>query len=290
MKARWYEEAERLMNAHHPAEISAEEAQERNRELTAQMVSKQITKKQAVHERLENLVKAGVTFNNVTKQDVEFLHVYVGEANSKVTGEIQHGQVMPDRVVCAGALDMLSVFTCPKGVPCAKDCYAGKGCCAFLYNKEVRMGNFLLWQGDPVRYEEECKRMLRHYELVRINADGDIPDQAYADMIWRIVEACPDTQFYFMTKQFRFVNDTISRLGNYPANCVVMLSGWDEKWRPENPHGLPMYEATEGEIPEDANICNGNCGACFLHGIGCFAMRSTGLADTCEKVYTPIRK
>lgn len=218
-----------------------------------------MTKKEKLLGFLAELRESGITYKNVTAQDVREWHVHVSYNNGKVKDP---------------CIDMIAGITCDPNLPCYAACYARHGHMAIPYNKALRLMNLMIWKADPERYEREIQPVLMAANYARFNADGDMPDAEYLRMVRRVGGNARDCRIWFMSKKDWMVNAEIAERGMFPKNMKPMLSAWG-KFQPQNPHNLSVFHVRlktgEGAefIPKDAWPCPGNCDICKKMKRGC---------------------
>lgn len=174
------------------------------------------------------------------------------------------------------SVSLPALVTCRPDAPCARLCYARKGRFAFTHNKDLLQRNLLIWQNDPEGFERDLVIAATPSRFFRYHSSGDIPDEGYLDMMVRVAEKCPYTEFLCFTKKFEMVNNYISNHNSLPpCNLHLVYSAWCD-FIPENPYGLPMayieFKKGESKVPENAMPCSGYCGACVQTGRSCWDM------------------
>lgn len=196
-------------------------------------------------------------------QEFNPVHVHVSRGITKL------GAAIP-------SVSLPALVTCRPDAPCARLCYARKGRFAFTHNKDLLQRNLLIWKNDPEGFERDLVIAAATSRFFRYHSSGDIPDEAYLDMMVRVAEKCPHTEFLCFTKKFEMVNNYISYHNSLPpCNLHLVYSAWGD-FIPENPYGLPMayidFKKSEAKIPENAMPCSGYCGACVQTGRSCWDM------------------
>ena len=176
-----------------------------------------------------------------------------------------------------GAIPSVSlppITTCPKGVPCAKKCYAAKLCRIYPTVKKAYENNLNILNGNPIEYWRQVEKAVKMAKYFRFHVSGDIPDVAYlAEMVILAIRN-PETQLLAFTKKFQLVNDFISDIGELPHNLHIIFSEWEGLTLP-NPHNLPTATVIfKGEQPrKNVKICGGNCSECACQGVGCWELK-----------------
>ena len=218
-----------------------------------------MTKKELLKSFLDGLKARGITPENVTKEDVKDIHLHTSYNNGKVKDP---------------CIDMIAGLTCDPNLPCYKDCYAKHGRMAMPHNKNLRYGNLLLWKGDPKRYEREAHASLMLARHARWNADGDMPDRGYLQMVRRIGKKVKTCRMWFMTKKYKMLNQEIAENGMFPKNVQPMLSAWGD-FIPDNPFNLPIFYVRlkngrgADKIPAGTYECPHDCDICKKIKRGC---------------------
>lgn len=175
------------------------------------------------------------------------------------------------------SVNLLPVDTCRHDAPCFKGCYACKGRFAFSRNKMLLAGNTEMWANDPQGFERDVMTAAFHSRYFRWHSAGDIPDSSYLNMMIRIANALPNTQFLCFTKKDYIINSYLDLGGELPSNLTIVLSAWGT-WQPKNPHCLPVAyirfkKKDSGVIPETARQCPKHCGDCTMTGCSCWDLK-----------------
>ena len=160
-------------------------------------------------------------------------------------------------------VSLLPIASCPKGIPCAKDCYECKALRMYPTVKAARKRNWKAAQHKRTEYFEGIRLYLEKYspKYFRWHVGGDIPDQDYYREMCAIAREFPDTNFLAFTK-----NHGLDFRGR-PSNLAIVFSmwpGWGDS-RKRMPRAW-MQDGTETRIPADAWECSGqcdNCGVCW---------------------------
>ena len=166
-------------------------------------------------------------------------------------------------------------ITCPKDVPCWFDCYADRYCRFRKSTSEAYMKNYEIYKADPDSFFKQLDVAICTNRWFRLHVSGDFPDAYYFARCVEVVKNNPRCTVLAFTKQFRIVNDFISKGGVIPDNFKVILSAWGE-WRPENPYDLPVAEVIfkgADSVPDHWKICGGNCTECACRGVGCWELK-----------------
>ncbi len=178
------------------------------------------------------------------------------------------------------SINLPPVVTCRCDAPCADShkCYAMKGRFAFQHNKNLLQGNLDMWQHNPEQFEIGVRAAAFHSRFVRWHSSGDIPDEAYLEMMVRIAEKLPDTKFLCFTKKFELVNEYLDIHKVFPENLRMVFSAWGS-FIPENPHNLPMAyvrfkKSEQNNIPSTAFQCQNYCGDCVMSGCSCWDLKN----------------
>ena len=198
----------------------------------------------------------------------EQLHVTISNGNNKM-GAIPSVSILP-------------ILTCPaacKGT-CANDCYAAKlaNLRPSVLNSYAKNTAILLH--DPETYWEEINDALKAFRFFRFHVAGDIFGIPYFENMVNAARNNPHCEILAFTKAFKTVNSWIEKNGPLPENLHILFSGWTNL-KPENPHNLPetnIITKDMQEIPENWNICGGNCFECACRGVACWK------AQNCETI------
>lgn len=151
--------------------------------------------------------------------------------------------------------------SCVPGVPCLGDgCYAMKSYRMYPNVRAAWDGNLQLWRTDPEgfmdRFAEYFKRCKP--QRFRWHVGGDIPDQAYADMMKYSAMLFNETSFLCFTKRYEL--DLI----HGESNIKFVLSTWPGLPAPTDPYLPTAWLAEDPRAPFDKfHIrCPGHCGKC----------------------------
>lgn len=142
---------------------------------------------------------------------MNMLKLSVSNANSKM-GSIK-------------SISMPRIKTCAPGVPCAKTCYVSH----FDWRTTVRNAydnNLNLWLTDPDGFEVQATAAAYGSFYFRWHVSGDIVDEQYFDMMCRIANKLPRTQFLAFTKKYDLVNAFLDKDGMIPCNLHILFSSW----------------------------------------------------------------
>ena len=162
--------------------------------------------------------------------------------------------------------------TCRPDAPCYKECYARKGRFAFNHNKNLLAKNLAIWKEDHDFFRREIIIAAFPEKFFRWFPSGDIPDEAFYDMMCQVAREVPGTRFLAFTKKYELVNDYLNH-HEEPENLKTVLSAWGD-FTPDNPHNLPMayveLKDQPCEIPEYARACPLYCGDCVYSHHSCW--------------------
>ena len=169
-------------------------------------------------------------------------------------------------------LNMPQGISCRSDAPCLKECYCNKGNMRFQNVKESHLKKYELYKSNPKGFFNKLSIELDlcPFKYFRWHASGDIVDEQYLDLMFKLARRHKGTHFLCYTKKYELVNQYLEN-HRKPNNLVLCLSSWGN-WRPPNPHDLPMSYVDFGRgdegIPEFAYPCSGNCGTC--EGVKCW--------------------
>lgn len=137
--------------------------------------------------------------------------------------------------------------------------------------------NYRIWCEDPKGFEEQLIHILKYegLPLFRWHDAGEIPDEQYLAMMFRVAIKFPNISFLAYTKKYDLVNEFLN--GHIlPDNFCLRLSAWSKDWDVPNPHNLPMAyvdftdKTKNPSIPRNAFKCKGGeentcttCRMCF---------------------------
>jgi len=159
------------------------------------------------------------------------------------------------------------VASCPKGVPCAKDCYAIKAYRMYPSTKAAWDRNLEAARADVHGFHASIRDQIASKRTApaffRWHVAGDIISREYLEEMVKTAQAFPKTRFLAFTKAHDIVNSCDVAM---PDNLTVVFSAWPG--RPlDNPRGLPvawMQDGTETRVPESAVECPGLCDGCGM--------------------------
>lgn len=167
-------------------------------------------------------------------------------------------------------VSLLPCVTCPKNVPCSKDCYAQK----FLKYPSVKRAwtnNTDLLFSDRIKYFTGIRDFLlvKKPAAFRWHVAGDIIDQNYLDHMKRAAIKNDQIRFLAFTKAYDL---DFHRL---PLNLSIIFSMWNNYgnttkhmprawlYNPKNP---------DMRIPRNAIQCHGKCIDCGM----CWELKTIG--------------
>jgi hypothetical protein len=170
------------------------------------------------------------------------------------------------------AVSLTPVASCPKGIPCAKNCYACKIC---RYSPDARKAyarNLKLARTRRLKYFEVIATYLTRKKpsYFRWHVSGDILDQAYLSGMIALAKAYSDTKFLAFTK-----NHALD-FSNLPSNLSIIFSMWNSWGDTSKP--MPRARMRDSanpdpRIPATALECPGNCETCNA----CWALGKAGI-------------
>lgn len=170
------------------------------------------------------------------------------------------------------SLNLPALLTCRADAPCRKGCYACKGNWLFPKVKQSLKDNLEEFVEDPDKFFKRIQSWLNDgdvvYRFFRWFSSGDIVNARFFKGIVETAKACPQTRFLCFTKKFSIVNSYVDEFGDLPENLHVVFSAWDNTFKVDNPHNLPMTfvffkdSSKNAAIPEYAIPCEGSCKSC----------------------------
>ncbi len=165
-------------------------------------------------------------------------------------------------------VSLLPVITCPKGVPCALDCYDKKACRMYPTVRACRAANTELAKHPKKFFADVSEQLDKNpIKLFRLHVGGDMPSYAYLASFMAMARRHPDTIFLAFTKRYAWINAYLAH-NTLPPNVTVILSAWPG-YSMDNPHGLPVAwmrdeRNPDERIPDNALECPGNCESCGM--------------------------
>ncbi len=132
---------------------------------------------------------------------------------------------------------------------CAADCYGKSGHTALASNikKQKFMSNYLA-KGDIDLLIYECQQ----YVSVRLNGIGDLKTK-HIPAILSLAEACPQTQFWGMTRKIHIAKGINGKFPNLSLLVTIDVSSPDSVW--EYDGTLCFGPRREGDpVPDDKRI------------------------------------
>ncbi len=171
--------------------------------------------------------------------------------------------------------------TCrPDAICFAQGCYARKAWLQYPAVRRTWKQNWELWQADPQSFEEQLNRYLARKTPARFrwHSGGDIPDQAYFEMMKRVARANPSVRFLVFTKKYEL------NLRHTLPNLSVLLSRWPGIPFPKRLRNRSQAHFTDGDQATGVNDrrvskCSGTCKNCDV----CWALEATGGSVLFEK-------
>lgn len=187
------------------------------------------------------------------------MNVKISKGNSKI-GKIWNVSTTP-------------VASCPKGVPCAKSCYALKAYRQYPATKSAWGANFECKIADIGGFYASIHSQLASAKklpkLFRFHVAGDFISSADFLHAADLARAFPTVKFLAFTKHYGAVNGNVDII---PANFSVVFSAWPSLPM-DNPHNMPVAYYQDGSVDVgDAIECHGKCDTCGL----CWSLASIG--------------
>ena len=175
-------------------------------------------------------------------------------------------------------INLPAKITCNPDAPCVKNggCYACKGNFAYKSVANGIMKNYEAYEHDPQAYFNIIDSTLKMipYKYFRYHSSGDIVDETYLDLMFKVARKHKGTRFLCFTKKYKMVNNYLTN-HQKPANMVIVFSNWND-WICDNPHNLPTSWVRFGNgetIPAKANECSGFCGECANTESSCWHLK-----------------
>ena len=183
--------------------------------------------------------------------------IHISKGNSKLGAAIPNVSLAP-------------VASCPKGVPCAKDCYAMKAFRQYPSTRAAWTENLELAKEDPQEFFRQLSEWLGKKKkapaFFRMHVAGDFFSQDYFDAALDFCARHSETRFLAFTK-FHARAIGAKRAGLVPSNLTIVLSAWTGLAMPDDLAGLPvawMQDGLETRVPASAIHCPGNCESCGM--------------------------
>lgn len=159
--------------------------------------------------------------------------ISVSKGNEKLGKKIYNINLLPgDEPLTVKTKGLLTTIkgTCG-GVcsGCKHACYAVKGtkqhhnACIPAQGK-----NTLMMRKYQKRYFKQIKKFIKKHKVAfwRWHSSGEIPTYNYLLNMVEVAKEYPNTQFYFYTKRFSFIDKYIKEHQNFPDNLVCNISRW----------------------------------------------------------------
>jgi len=175
-------------------------------------------------------------------------------------------------------ISLSPVWSCVKGVPCAKGCYAMKSYRMYPNVKTAWNNNLAMAKNETEKYFSDINDYMQNKKpaFFRWHVAGDILDYVYFNSMLVIALQNPNTKFLCFTKNYKVVNEYLVDLNavnqSLPDNFKLYFSAWsDDTWIIDNPFDIPIAYMQDGKqiIPESAFTCPGSCEDCkhcFVNG------------------------
>lgn len=170
------------------------------------------------------------------------------------------------------SLNLPPLKTCRANAPCKNGCYALKGNWLFAKVKESLNNNLKEFIDDGEKFFNDIINYLNNndiiYRFFRWFSAGDIVNNTFFRGMIKVAESCPQTKFLCFTKKFELVNNYLNNGGKLPNNLKIVFSAWDNTFKVDNPHNLPMTyvyfkdKSRNADIPEFSIPCTGSCKEC----------------------------
>ena len=175
-------------------------------------------------------------------------------------------------------VNLPAIITCRKDAPCFKGCYAKKGNFVYKNVKTSLDKNLDVFKENPDLFFERIHLQLEMvpYRFFRWHSSGEIVDERYLGGMCWLARKHKGTQFLCFTKKYELVNEYLNH-HRKPKNLILVFSNWGD-WICENPHNLPTAwvefgTESDNNIPDNANVCSGNCGTCVNTSEHCWRMQ-----------------
>ncbi len=174
------------------------------------------------------------------------------------TGNIKMGKIF--------SVSLSPIISCPKGIPCSKDCYAVK---AYASRPSVKLAwddNLEFAKNDEHGFftaiDKYLKTRKKPIKFFRWHVAGDILSQSYLNQMNMIATNNPNTRFLAFTKHHGL------DFNGLQENLVIVFSMW-AGWGDISvvPVGMPkawMQDGNETRVPDDALECIGSCSTCGM--------------------------
>ena len=159
-------------------------------------------------------------------------------------------------------VSLTPIKSCPKGIPCAKDCYACKH--AYSVYPSVKR----LWDDNLQRakiyghtFFHALENEFKPTKFFRIHVGGDFFSQEYLDGWKQFARKHPQTIFLAFTKAHAL------NYSNLPNNLKIVFSMWTnfgdtKKQRPRA--WMRDHKNIDKRIPKDVIECPGSCDTCGM--------------------------
>ena len=167
------------------------------------------------------------------------------------------------------SINLPAGITCRVDAPCQKGCYAKKGNFVYKTIKECYLQNLKDFVEDPNKYFDDIIKFFNQdltlYRYARWHSSGDIVNLEYLNGMCKVAHKCKQTKFLCFTKKYELVNEYLDKGGCIPPNLHIVFSGWDESWKFDNHHNLPVALVRFKNDKRDfskARECTGRCYEC----------------------------
>ena len=151
------------------------------------------------------------------------------------------------------------------------------GCANYCYDRALtkfrhatvipsRVKNTLLMRANITAYfdqiQEFCNTKITRGEhkgeykvkKFRYHSGGEIESYDYLLGMVRVAKNCPNTKFYFYTKQFGYLERYLKENKKFPENLVPNVSEWHDNTKGYNLKGLNSFVYDDGDDPEVSKL------------------------------------
>ena len=161
--------------------------------------------------------------------------------------------------------------SCRKDAPCWDSgvCYARKAWLQYPGTRKAWTRNWNLWNQNPTEYEKQIDWYLakKQPNRFRWHSGGDIPEQSYFDMMVRLAQKHPKTNFLAFTKRYEL------NLEHQCSNLSILFSRWPGYEFPKHLESKAQAHFTNGnEVTGTGTTCSGSCKSCNM----CWALGKHG--------------
>ncbi len=195
--------------------------------------------------------------------------IKISEGNSKI-GYIPNISLPP-------------IITCRANTPCAKNgqCYALKSWRQYPNVRNAWKTNLYSYLENPKQYESDIQHYInkkKNMPYFRFHVGGDIPDQAYLEMMKQLALSNNNTLFLTFTKKF-FLN-----FNKLPKNLNIIMSMWKGIDIPQNLRRKHTFAWVDDPKNKDKRInllknkftCSNACPTCINR---CWTSKQDGVRN-----------